>query len=63
MNLRNSIPQQSRKEIDPIGGFGIENVISRLESLYPNKHELHLSKQEDEFTVALKIDLNHEPKH
>ncbi|MCY1633056.1 sensor histidine kinase [Marinifilum sp. D737] len=63
MNLRNSIPKQSSKEIDPIGGFGIENVKSRLNSLYPNKHVLNLSKQEDEFTVALKIDLNHEPNH
>lgn len=60
MNLRNSIPKQSRKEIDPIGGFGIENVKSRLDSLYPNKHELHLSKQEDEFSLSLKIELNHE---
>ncbi|WP_321517018.1 histidine kinase [Marinifilum fragile] len=63
MNLRNSIPKHTSREIDPIGGFGIENVKSRLDSQYPNKHELNLSKQEDEFTVALKIDLNHEPNH
>ncbi|WP_171595506.1 sensor histidine kinase [Marinifilum caeruleilacunae] len=60
MDLCNSIPKQSSKEIDPIGGFGIENVKSRLESLYPNKHDLHLSKQEDEYKVALKLELNHE---
>ena len=60
MKLRNSVPRQSGEEIDQIGGFGIENVKSRLDSLYKNKHELTLSKQEDEFVVALKINLNHE---
>lgn len=61
MHLKNSIPCQTGTDLDKIGGFGIENVKSRLQSLYGTQHNLSLSQTEDEFIVKLKIKLKHEP--
>ena len=39
-------------------GIGLENVIKRLEVLYPNDmHQLNIEKAESEFKVRLKINL------
>jgi len=38
-------------------GIGIQNVRKRLELLYPGKHELNISDEEDVFIVNLKIEL------
>lgn len=38
-------------------GIGIKNVKQRLSILYPGKHELTISNEEDVFIVNLKIDL------
>jgi sensor histidine kinase YesM len=38
-------------------GIGIHNVRSRLELIYPGKHELRLSETEDAFIVSLNLEL------
>jgi LytS/YehU family sensor histidine kinase len=39
------------------GGIGIQNVRKRLELLYPGKHELIITSEEDVFIVMLKLEL------
>lgn len=41
----------------PISGIGIRNVKERLSLLYPGKHELHITSEEEVFIVNLKIEL------
>lgn len=41
-------------------GIGLKNVESRLELLYPQKHELRISKTEDAFVVTLNLELEEE---
>jgi hypothetical protein len=38
-------------------GIGIENVKKRLELLYPGRHELIITNDEDVFIVNMKIEL------
>lgn len=42
---------------DQTGGIGIENVRKRLELLYPKRHSLDISHQDDLFTVKLKLNV------
>jgi LytS/YehU family sensor histidine kinase len=39
-------------------GIGINNVRTRLELIYPSKHELRLSDTEDAFIVSLNLELD-----
>lgn len=39
-------------------GIGLDNVIKRLNLLYPNQHELRIDDTDDDFFVSLKIQLN-----
>jgi LytS/YehU family sensor histidine kinase len=41
----------------PLSGIGIRNVKERLLLLYPDKHELHITSEEEVFIVNLKIEL------
>jgi sensor histidine kinase YesM len=41
----------------PAPGIGISNVKERLSLLYPGKHELHISSEEEVFIVNLKVEL------
>lgn len=39
------------------GGVGLKNVTRRLDLLYPGKYQLDISRQDNHYTVNLKIDL------
>jgi LytS/YehU family sensor histidine kinase len=41
----------------PVSGIGIRNVKERLLLLYPGRHELHITSEEEVFIVNLKIGL------
>jgi LytS/YehU family sensor histidine kinase len=41
-----------------IGGFGLKNVIKRLDLLYANKYDLQIIDHETTYTVNLKLNLN-----
>ena len=45
------------KSVDHTGGIGIANVSRRLELIYPNKHELQITKDRNLYCVSLKIKL------
>ncbi len=51
---------KKRKESEEPGrkGKGIENVSSRLDLLYKNKHQLEIKEDDEVFIVNLRIDLN-----
>ncbi|MBZ4190847.1 histidine kinase [Niabella sp. 3A5MI-3] len=53
----NSIPVQQAGTNDAHSGVGLKNVISRLELLYPGKHELKINREDNIFHVCLKLDL------
>jgi two-component system LytT family sensor kinase len=46
-----------KKMDDDANGIGLENVKRRLELVYPDKHELSIKTEKDEYTVMLKVDL------
>jgi len=50
----NSKPQQQFIK-DKTGGIGLENVRKRLELIYPQKHKLFISRDNDEFKVKLEL--------
>ena len=50
----NSIAIQKK---DKLGGIGLDNLKKRLEFHYPQKHQLKLVNQNNQFTVELEIDL------
>ena len=41
---------------DIAGGIGLQNIKRRLELLYKDKHDLKISKTENQFIVKLEID-------
>jgi two-component system, LytTR family, sensor kinase len=45
-----------RKMEMEISGIGLENVIRRLELVYPGRHRLHIKKEDGKFMVNLEID-------
>jgi len=47
-----------RKMEMEISGIGLENVIRRLELVYPGRHRLHIKKEDGKFMVNLEIDLS-----
>ena len=42
---------------DKLGGIGLDNLKKRLEFHYPQKHQLKLVNQNNQFTAELEIDL------
>jgi len=43
------------KHKDPEGGIGIDNVLRRLELLYPNRHQLEIKEDQAAFNVKLSL--------
>ncbi len=43
---------------DDVGGVGLENVKRRLAIIYPEKHELEITDEENSYHVALKVNTN-----
>lgn len=58
MKLLNSKPDKKKLK-DKYAGIGINNVKKRLEFLYPGKHELVITSEEDVFIVNLKLQLEY----
>jgi LytS/YehU family sensor histidine kinase len=54
--VENTLPRTEVSK-DAIGGIGLENVKRRLAYIYPDQHELDISKGPDKFKVTLKIKL------
>ncbi|PZR29633.1 MAG: two-component system sensor protein [Citrobacter freundii] len=55
--LNGKSTQQSSSRSNGSSGIGIRNVEKRLALLYPGKHELIITNDEDVFIVNLKVDL------
>lgn len=55
--ISNSINPDKNQEVFKSEGTGLKNVKRRLELLYPAKHQLAIYKNDDIFTVSLKINL------
>ncbi len=56
--ITNSSGEYPVTENEKYKGFGIKNVIKRLELLYPEKHQLNVRSTESEFVVNLNIQLS-----
>ena len=52
-DVENSIPEQT--SVISNGGIGLENLKRRLELLYPGKHELLTTKENNHFSAKLKL--------
>ena len=52
--IANSLPLINFSK-DEVGGIGLQNVKRQLELLYPNKHQLEISRTEKEFKVYLTV--------
>lgn len=52
----NSLGNRKEEGKDPASGIGLENVKKRLSLLFPEKHELTITRTESVYEVILKID-------
>ncbi|MGQ8336148.1 sensor histidine kinase [Sunxiuqinia sp. A32] len=55
--IANSLGDSMLTENEKYKGLGIQNVMKRLELLYPNQYNLKINKQENQFVVDLTIQL------
>lgn len=53
----NGIPEHTNGAAHESSGVGLSNVTARLELLYPQKHELRITRNEKEFHIYLKLEL------
>jgi len=53
-HLTNS-KKRNREKAVVNGGVGLENIRKRLTLLYPDRHQLHIDNQPDEYSVRLEI--------
>ena len=58
ITITNSYQEYINNEINKASGLGLTNIKENLEIIYPNKHELNISKTINTFTVLLKLVLN-----
>ena len=54
--VANNIRKSSESAGDPSGGIGLHNIQRRLDLLYPGKHSLVITEDQDIFTVKLVIE-------
>ncbi len=52
---QNPVANKTDNSLEEPGGIGLTNVQKRLQLLYPNQHQLQINKNEELFTVELKI--------
>ena len=59
LDIANSISAHYGASTEPIqhGGIGLQNVKRRLDLLYPGKHALEIHQDDNQFRVALRLDL------
>ena len=57
MTLINSRVPPKEEDAKQVSGIGISNVRKRLELLYPGRHELIITEEEDVFIVKLRVEL------
>ncbi|MCB0735782.1 MAG: histidine kinase, partial [Bacteroidetes bacterium] len=50
-------PKLNGTKPSDVGGIGLENIRKRLNLLYPNRHDLSIADQPDEYVVDLHLDL------
>lgn len=62
-NNYSSYQPKSREAIPTEGGLGLKNVQRRLQLLYPDKHELIISKEDGVFLVELQLELQTQNKN
>jgi two-component system LytT family sensor kinase len=54
--IENSKPQKlNNLTQSTVGGIGLKNVITRLNILYPNKHEINIAEDTEKYAVTLKL--------
>ena len=56
LEVRNNFEKHTSKKSMESSGIGIENIKNNLQLVYPNKHELEISVQDDLYLVKLKIE-------
>jgi hypothetical protein len=57
MKLMNGKADSTEKPANETQGIGIQNVVKRLELIYPGRHELFITSDADVYIVNLKIEL------
>lgn len=57
-SVTNKYDAASHEIKDKASGIGLANVKRRLQLLHPSKHELHITKDNNMFTVSLKINID-----
>lgn len=58
LQVRNSCREQQSDRPSTEGGVGLTNIHQRLALLYPNRYSLQMSREDDVFSVQLKISLS-----
>lgn len=54
-DVTNKVTPDTAAEKDPSSGIGLKNVFRRLELLYPEKHEVSINRNSDQFNVHLQL--------
>ena len=54
-SVANTVDYSSKQNKEPVGGIGLRNVQRRLELLYPEKHDLKVTKSDGWFRIDLKL--------
>lgn len=57
LKIENNLAHDSANQDSMVGGIGLQNVKRRLSLLYPESHELKITKNEDSYSVNLKLKL------